>query len=326
MTRTLCASLLALGIATTAYAQSTPAPAAAKPPSVIAQVREAIGKDDFAGGEKILHDYQAAKGWTPEALEAYSWLGRGALAAKRLDAAEKYARETQKLCLDALATRELDAEANLPIALGAAIEVQAHVNAERGARTEAVHTLQQELDRYKGTSIRTRIQKNINLLSLEGKPAPAYEVAETLGGRPVPSLAQLKGRPAVLFFWAHWCPDCKAMAQAIGKLQEQYAAKGLAVIGPTQRYGYVAARAKAGAAEEMAYIDDVRQKSYNAIADFPVPVGEETFKIYGCSTTPTVVLVDRQGIVQLYHPGQMKYEELEPKVRAIVESQATSQQ
>jgi hypothetical protein len=36
------------------------------------------------------------------------------------------------------------------------------------------------------------------------------------------------------------------------------------------------------------------------------------------SSTPTVVLVDRQGIVRLYHPGRLTGEELEQKLRPLL--------
>ena len=51
----------------------------------------------------------------------------------------------------------------------AAIEVRANVAAQQGKRADAVQFLQEELATYKTTSIRARIQKNINMLSLEGK-------------------------------------------------------------------------------------------------------------------------------------------------------------
>jgi len=31
------------------------------------------------------------------------------------------------------------------------------------------------------------------------------------------------------------------------------------------------------------------------------------------------MLIDRQGMVRLYHPGEMTYDELAPKVAAVVE-------
>lgn len=320
----LLASVLMFGTALPAAAQ-TPAPAAAPAQqNVIADVRAAIAKGDFAGGERILAAYRKEKGTTPEALEALSWLGRGALAAKQLDKANQYAEQTYDLCLAALKTRKMDDEPRLPIAIGAAIEVRANVAAQRGALADAVYFLNEELATYKATSIRTRIQKNINLLSLEGKPAPALEVREGLGNvRPVP-LAALKGKPVVVFFWAHWCPDCKAMGPVLDQMRQRYGARGLTIVSPTQRYGYVAARKTAPPAEEMAYIAKIRDEVYPWMAKEAVPVSDENFKAYGASTTPTVVIIDRAGIVRLYHPGQMKLEEFEPLVKAVVDGKTAS--
>jgi len=41
-----------------------------------------------------------------------------------------------------------------------------------------------------------------------------------------------------------------------------------------------------------------------------VPVSNANFDKYGASTTPTLVLIDRQGHVALYHPGFMSYNDL----------------
>ena len=56
----------------------------------------------------------------------------------------------------------------------------------------------------------------------------------------------------------------------------------------------------------MTYIAMVRDRDYAWMAKVPVPVSEKSHKDYGVSTTPTVVLVDRDGLVRLYDPGQMK--------------------
>ncbi len=292
--------------------------------NVIAAVRAEIAKGDFAAGERVLAAYRKDKGTTPEALEAMSWLGRGALAAKQLDKANAYAEQTYDLAVAALKTRKMDDEPRLPIAIGAAIEVRANVAAEQGARADAVYFLTEELATYKATSIRTRIQKNINLLSLEGKTAPELELREALGGARPLALSSLKGKPVVVFFWAHWCPDCKAMGPVLDEMRQRYAAQGLTIVSPTQRYGYVAARKSAPPAEEMAYIAKIRDEVYPWMKNETVPVSEENFKAYGASTTPTVVIVDRNGVVRLYHPGQMKLEEFAPLVKAAVESKAGS--
>jgi thiol-disulfide isomerase/thioredoxin len=310
-------SLLLVAATSTAPSAGQTTPPSPAKPNVIAQVRAAIAKKDFAEGERILERYRAAHGDTPDALEALSWLGRGALAERALDRADQYARETYRLSVAALDKRDLDAEPRLPIALGASIEVQAHVLAQRARLSEAVHFLNREIETYGGTSIRTRIQKNINLLTLEGKPAPSLRAREHLGDTPA-ALGDLRGKAVILFFWAHWCGDCKAQAPVLEKLQQAYAGQGLMILAPTQRFGYVAGRKAAPPDEERRYIDEVRQKFYGAI-DMGVTISDEDYTAWGVSTTPTLVLVDRGGVIRLYHPGQMTMEELEPNVRQVLQ-------
>ena len=279
-------------------------------------VRVALSKGNFPLAESLVKNDRAQRGVTPELIEAISWLGRGALAAKNFDQAEAYAKETEKLSLAELKKRPLDAEPHLPIALGAAIEVQAQVLNERDQRAGALELLRKELALYRGTSIRARLQKNIHLLSLEGKAAPALDEREFLGTKPMP-LSALKGSPVLVFFWAHWCPDCKQEVAILTEIEKEYAGKHLAIVAPTQRYGYTARGQEAGPADELKYIDEVRHKFYSELLDVPAPVSEENFKKYGASTTPTLVLIDRQGIVRLYHPGAMTLEELRSAINRL---------
>jgi thiol-disulfide isomerase/thioredoxin len=247
---------------------------------------------------------------TPESIEALSWQARDALKANQLDKAWQYAEQTRKLVLEELKKRPLDAEPHLPTALGAAIEVESQVMAARGQRAEAIAFLKRQFAAYKTTSIAARIQKNINVLGLEGKPAPP------LTGHP--SLAEFKGHPVLLFFWAHWCPDCKWEVPVLVRLMDQYGKQGLVLIGPTQRYGYAAGGLTATPEQELQYIEEIRKKFYSPLAAMPAPVSEADFLAYGASTVPTLVLTDKQGIVRLYHPGRMSYNDLAPQVEAVL--------
>lgn len=285
---------------------------------LVPEVRRAANAQDFARGEALLDAYRRVHGVTPEMILALSWMARGAQAAQAWEKAETYAAETRRLALEELKRRPLDAEPHLPTALGAAIEVRAHALAARRALADALTFLRVELKRWAGTSIRARIQKNVHLLSLTGKPAPPLDVREHLGEKP-PSLEQLEGQPVILFFWAHWCADCKQQKLVLEQLQREYAAKGLVIVGPTRRYGYVAGGADATPEQEFRYIDEVRKTFYGSL-QMAVPVSEENFNAWGCSSTPTVAILNRAGHVILYHPGRMPYEKLAPFVAQAANS------
>jgi len=289
----------------------------ARPVTLVAEVRAAIAAHDLARAEAIVAGRRAEQGNTPEVLEAASWLGRGALAEGKLDQAEKYAIDVQKQIIAALAGRPVDVDPKFATALGATIEVQAQVGAARGTRSEAVSYLKRELEKYRSTSMLKRIQKNINLLTMEGQPAPSLDRSEVIGPA-MPASQDLKGKVVLLFFWAHWCPDCKNEAPILAKLLAKYQSQGLSIIAPTQRYGYVAGGKPASPDEELKYIVEMRDTVYSFLKDMPVPMSVANHERYGVSTTPTVVIVDRQGAVRLYHPGQMTEAELETQLRPLL--------
>jgi thiol-disulfide isomerase/thioredoxin len=286
---------------------------------LIDDINGLLARNSFSAAESELRTYQAQHGATPEYLEALSWMARGAAAEKQWGQAAAYASETRRLSEQQLATskRKLDAEPHLAVALGAAYEVLAQGMTEQGQHSKAVSLLRSALARYGNTSIRARLQKNLNLLALVGQPAPPLQAAQYLGPKP-PALASLKGSPVLLFFWAHWCVDCKAEVPVIARLRQEFAREGLVVIGPTQLYGYAARGADAWPAQERAYIETVRQRYYSSLSDMPVPLSQQNFNAYGASTTPTLVVLNRAGQVAMYHPGAMPYDELRAALERVV--------
>jgi cytochrome c biogenesis protein CcmG/thiol:disulfide interchange protein DsbE len=280
-------------------------------------VREALAQGNVSSAETALQSYRAHQGVTPDYVEAVSWMARASLQSRQLDRAETYAKETEGLSQQLLAKRSLDAEPHLPIALGAALEVQAQVLAARGEQTQAVALLRRSIGTYRNTSIQARLQKNLNVLGLAGQAAPPLKVAQYLGPKPAP-LAQLNGSPVLLFFWAHWCSDCKAEAPIITQLNSEFGARGLMLVAPTQLYGYAAQGEDATPKDELPYIERVWQHFYPGLQGVPVPVSKENFNAYGASTTPTLVLLDRTGHVALYHPGAMPYDQLRAAIEKVI--------
>lgn len=283
---------------------------------MVDDVRAQVGQNNYSAAESELRDYKAQHGVTPEYLEALSWMARGAAAMKQWSQAASYARETRRLSEQLLTRQKLDAEPHLPIALGAAYEVLAQAMAEQGKSVQAAALLRAAIVKYGNTSIRARLQKNLNLISLVGRPAPPLQATQYLGPKP-PTLASLKGSPVLLFFWAHWCADCKAEVPIIARLRQEFAPAGLVVIGPTQFYGYAAQGNDVTPAQERAYIESVRQRYYASLLDMPVPLSQQNFNTYGASTTPTLVILNRAGQVAMYHPGAMPYDELRVALQKV---------
>ena len=220
-----------------------------------------------------------------------------------MDEAIQQAEDIERSSQASLGTRTLDSEPHLPLALGAAYEVQAEALYSQHKLSEAIQLLQSALRKFRGTSLVERLQKNINLMTLEGKRMPPLRTTEWIGAKGNPAAWQ--GKVLLLLFWAHWCADCKIQVPAIAKLATEFGPKGLVVVAPTERYGYTMDDDQAPPAKETPFIAKVFERYYSNIPNVRVPLDSANFDRFGASTTPTIVLVDRRGIVRLYHPGLM---------------------
>ena len=83
------------------------------------------------------------------------------------------------------------------------------------ALTSQQLTMQREVEQYKGTSIIMRLNKNMNLLSLEGQPAFPIESQEWLG--PKTSLAAQGSAPGSCRPWRAPMPCCRWQAIAASR-------------------------------------------------------------------------------------------------------------
>lgn len=303
-----------LRLALVALIALSPAALSAQTSDLVTAVRAATGAKDWPRAERLVSEHRAARGVSTESILAVSWLGRGALAERRWADAERYARQARTETQAALGGRSVDSDPFTPGAMGNAIDVLAQVSVERGARSEAVRFVQEQLRVHRGTTIEKRLQKTLNLYTLEGTIAPALDLSEFIGSKP-PALSSFKGQVVLLFFWAHWCADCKAQAPILARLSEKYKNQGLVIVAPTQRFGYVAGGAPTTPTEEKTYIEQVRAEYYPVLAGVPMPLATANHLRYGVSSTPTLAIVDRGGIVRLYNPGRMTEEALDAQLQ-----------
>jgi thiol-disulfide isomerase/thioredoxin len=284
-------------------------PLLAAPGDLVRTVRGKISAGDLFTGDAAAAEYKREHGVDAEYLNAVGWLARGATMLGKAEAAWAYVAEVRR--------ETLEEKPGLETALGAAIEAEGRLRAQRDGRGAALRFFESEFARAKDTELRCRIRKNVNLLSLEGQPAPELVVAEHAGAAPR-RLADLEGRPSVLFFWAHWCGDCRAQAPILGRVLEKYRAKGLAVIAPTRLFGTGAENKPATPAEEKAQIEKVWKEFYSMLDDVSAPIDTETMVRYGVSSNPTLVLVDRKGLVRLYTPTRLSEAELSRRIEELL--------
>lgn len=133
-----------------------------------------------------------------------------------------------------------------------------------------------------------------------GTPAPAAAV-ETLDGRPADLARLVAGRPALVEFWATWCPNCKELEPQMSALARTYGARlQLVTVAvsvnqtPERVRRYVAARRLPGTV-----VFDRAGKATDA---------------YDAPATSYVVVLDRAG--KVVYTGQGGDQDLAAAVRA----------
>jgi thiol-disulfide isomerase/thioredoxin len=120
-----------------------------------------------------------------------------------------------------------------------------------------------------------------------GDAAPDFALKD-LSGAEV-SLASLKGKVVVLDFWATWCGPCKAAMPVIQKLHDEYASKGVAVLG-----------VNTWEQNQKAVRDYIASKKYT----YPCLLdGDKLAEAYGVPGIPTLVVIGKDGKVALIEVG-----------------------
>lgn len=126
---------------------------------------------------------------------------------------------------------------------------------------------------------------------LEGKPAPAFTL-DDLNGKKI-SLANFRGKPLLINFWATWCTPCMEETPWLVELRNKYAAQGFEVIGIDSEGDDAEPGSSAFQKDEAAIEKFVQREKV------PYPVlldGDSISKNFGgVEDLPTSFFVDRKG-------------------------------
>lgn len=162
------------------------------------------------------------------------------------------------------------------------------------------------------TNLENAIAKGREYAALVGKDAAPLDVTNWVNGEPVTS-ADLQGKVVLLDFWAIWCGPCIATFPHLREWQEQYADKGLVIIGMTRNYEYewddaagYCAKGDDVTPEQEAEMLQKFAAYYHLKHRFAVQEDQSLSKYYGVSGIPHVVVIDQQGKVRMIRVGSGK--------------------
>jgi peroxiredoxin len=130
-----------------------------------------------------------------------------------------------------------------------------------------------------------------------GSRAPEYAAASLDGG--VVRLADLKGRPVLLNFWATWCAPCREEIPDLAALDGRHRGAGLRVVGVSLD--------AADAAEEVRRFAAARQIPYTLLRDPDDRAGA----VFGLAALPATFLFDREGVLVFRRLGPLRGEDPE---------------
>jgi cytochrome c biogenesis protein CcmG/thiol:disulfide interchange protein DsbE len=150
------------------------------------------------------------------------------------------------------------------------------------------------------TSGYLQLRDRATQLALIGQMAPDISIKTWINGEPL-ALEALRGRVVLLEFWATWCKPCQEMFPKLKTLHQQESLRGLEITAITRHY-----MAYGGTEESMAEeLQLMRAMVTEHSVTFPVGVAEDERlqAIYGANGLPTVILIDRHGVVRYAGPG-----------------------
>ena len=122
----------------------------------------------------------------------------------------------------------------------------------------------------------------------EGEPETAADFTLTLFDGGSFRLADHRGAPVIVNFFASWCIPCIAEAPALEAIHGEYAERGVTIIGVA--------------------VQDTEAKAREFVAKhgltFPTGLDEGPIKeAYGVFGVPTTFFIDKEGLIRYTHAG-----------------------
>lgn len=199
-------------------------------------------------------------------------------------------------------------------------ELIADFEKKKGNIKKAITILEKGLKQVKGKRPVKSLNSAINQLKLIGKPAIEL-LAKTWMNSKEFSLKDLKNKVVVIDFWAPWCGPCRRVIPTLVKSYKENSKKGLVILGYTRLYGNYSddkgSKGKVNPDEEKKLIKGFL-KRYKI--EYPIAIAEDKagFENYYVVGIPTMVLINKNGIIVEIKVGSGDEKKLEEKINALL--------
>lgn len=150
-------------------------------------------------------------------------------------------------------------------------------------------TALEQLPATEGTAVVAQ-ESGTSSMPAAGQPAPTFTLAD-LEGNEV-SLANFRGRPVIINFWATWCGPCRIEMPELQEAYEERQEEGLAILAVNLEESPDMVR--------RFFYDDLRL-TFTPLLDREGEVASR----YGVFNLPTTYFVDAEGTIAAVHRGPL---------------------
>ncbi len=144
--------------------------------------------------------------------------------------------------------------------------------------------------------------KNSGAQPVQGKPAPNFGFRYPDGSSY--TLADFRGQPVIVNFWATWCPPCRREMPGLVKAYETHKEDGLMII-------------EMDVAEPAEAVAQFVQE-YNMTMPVVLDRRQEVTRLYRTDSFPTSFFIDKNGVIQARWIGYLPEDQLALNLEKIM--------